>query len=83
MGICALYVFLYVVKTFESPKALYKFPINPFTAILAAPSLGNRPVKSAKCETIKAPHPPPPPHEYVKGILSKCTVSKVDLLQDH
>ena len=48
MGICALYVFLYFVKPFESPKALYKFPINPFTAILAAPSLGNRPVKSAK-----------------------------------
>ena len=48
MGICALYVFLYFVKPFESPKALYKFPINPFTAILAVLSLGNRPVKSAK-----------------------------------
>ena len=27
MGICALYVFLQVVKRFEFPKALYKFPI--------------------------------------------------------
>ena len=27
MGICALYVFLWVVKRFEIPKALYKFPI--------------------------------------------------------
>ena len=27
MGICALYVFLQVVKHFENPKVLYKFPI--------------------------------------------------------
>ena len=27
MGICALYVFLSVVKRFAIPKALYKFPI--------------------------------------------------------
>ena len=27
MGICALYVFLFVVKRFEILKALYKFPI--------------------------------------------------------
>ena len=27
MGICALYVFLWVVKRFEIPKVLYKFPI--------------------------------------------------------
>ena len=28
MGICALYVFHLVVKRFEFPKALYKFPNN-------------------------------------------------------
>ena len=28
MGICALYVFLYVGKRFEILKALYKFPIT-------------------------------------------------------
>ena len=28
MGIYALFVFLEVVKRFEFPKALYKFPIN-------------------------------------------------------
>ena len=27
MGICALYVFLQVVKHFENLKALYKFPV--------------------------------------------------------
>ena len=36
--------------------------------------------KSTKSETIKAFLPPP--HEQVKGFLSKCTVVKVDLLQD-
>ena len=54
--------------------------INPFIAMLVAPSVGKRP-KSAKSETIKAFLPIS--HEQVKGFLPKCTVLKVDLLQDH
>ena len=53
--------------------------LHPFTAIFAAPSLGNRPIK-AKFETIQAFLSPS--HEHVKGFLSKCTVFKVDLLYD-
>ena len=56
--------------------------INPFTAMLAAPSLGKRPhihkKKRAKFETIKAFLPPS--HEHMKGFLSKCTILKVDVL---
>ena len=51
--------------------------VNPFTAMLAALSLGKRPIK-AKFETIQAFLSPS--HEHVKGFLSKCTVFKVDLL---
>ena len=46
--------------------------------MLSAPSLGKRPIK---VETVKAFLPPS--HEHVKGFLSKCTLLKVDLLQNH
>ena len=52
--------------------------INPFTAMLVAPSLGERPTnktKSAKSDTIKAFSPSS--NEHVKRFVSKCTVLKV------
>ena len=55
--------------------------LNPFTAMLAAPSLGKKPRKVSNVKPFRLFLPPS--HEYVKGFLSKCTVLKVDLLQDH
>ena len=49
--------------------------INPFTAMLAEPSLGKRPQESIKAFLS-------PSHKHVKGFLSKCVVLKTDLLQD-
>ena len=52
--------------------------INPFTAMLVAPSLGEPPTsktKSAKSETIKTFLPPS--NEHVKGFVFKCTVLNV------
>ena len=51
--------------------------INPFTAMLAIVSLGKRPVKVPNLKIMKAFSPP---HEHVKGFLSKCTVLKVNVL---
>ena len=48
--------------------------------MLAAPSLGKRPIKMPNFKTIKAFLTAM--HEQVKGFLSKCTVLKADLLQD-
>ena len=43
------------------------------------PSLGSRPIKVPNLKSFSLP----PSHEQVKGLLSKSTVLKVDLLQDH
>ena len=48
--------------------------INPFTAMLAAPSVGKR--------QTTLPHLPPS-REHVKGVMSKCTVLRTDLLYYH
>ena len=55
--------------------------INPFTAMFAAMSLGKRPTEVPNLKPVKQFLPPS--REHVKGFLSKCTVLKVDLLQDH
>ena len=47
--------------------------------MLAAPSLGKRPIKGANFEIIKALKSLPS-HEYVKGFLPKGTVLKADWL---
>ena len=54
--------------------------LNPFTAMLAPPSLRKRPteVRNLKSLGLVAFS-----HEHVKGFLPKGTVLKVDLLQDH
>ena len=39
MGICALPVFLYVVKRFESPRAFYKFPSSSSSSRMVAARL--------------------------------------------
>ena len=51
--------------------------INPFTAMLAALSLGKQ---STKVPNLKSLRSFSPLLEYVKRFLSKCTVLKVDLL---
>ena len=51
---------------------------NPFTAMLAAPSLRKRPMKVLNLKSLRLF--PPLSHVYVKGFISKCTVLKVDLL---
>ena len=48
--------------------------------MLAAPSLGKRPVKVPNLKSLRLFVPL---HEQDKGFLSKCTVLKVGLLQDH
>ena len=47
----------------------------PFTASLASPSLGRRPVKVTSMQPLRLSLPPS--HEQVKGFLSNCTVLKV------
>ena len=58
---------------------------NPFTAVLAASSLGKRPVKMPNLKLLRQPPPPPPPHshEQVKRLILKFTVLKVDVIWDH
>ena len=56
-----------------------RFIINPFTAMLAAPSLGKR---STTRQTGNHYGFFPALHEDVKGFLAKCTVLKVDLSSD-
>ena len=51
--------------------------INPFTA---TPSHGKRPVKVPNLKSLRLF---PISHEHLKGFLPKCTVLKLDLLQDH
>ena len=57
--------------------------------MLATPSLGKRPTKVTTLKSFRLPPPPPPPppppssHEHVKRFLSKCSILKADLLQDH
>ena len=47
--------------------------------MLAAASLGKRPIKKPNLKSLKLF----PSYELVKGFLSKCTVFKVDLISDH
>ena len=51
--------------------------VNPFTAVLSAPSLWKRPVNAPDLKSLK---PFPPSHAHEKGFLSNCTVLTVDLL---
>ena len=53
---------------------------NPFTAVLAALSLLQRPIKVVNLKSLM---PFSPSHEHTKGLLSKCTVWEIYLLQDH
>ena len=53
---------------------------NPFTAMLAMLSLRKRPIKVPNFQLLRLFLPPL--LEHVKGFLSKCTVLKVDWLQD-
>ena len=55
--------------------------VNPVTALLAAPSLRKRPMKTPNLKSLWLFFLPL--HEHVKGFLSKCTVLKVDLSQAH
>ena len=42
------------------------------------------PITVPNLKSLRLPPPPHPPlHEHMKGFLPKCTVLKVDLLQDH
>ena len=53
---------------------------NPFTAELAAPSFAKPPIKLPSLKSLRLF---PASHELVKRFLSKCTILKADLLQDH
>ena len=61
--------------------------INPFTAMLAAPSLGKRPIKVPNLKSFRLffspPFSSPPSHELEKRFISKCSLFKAGLLQDH
>ena len=70
--------FLHISFSFISLSLL-----NPFTAMPAALSLVKTMNKSAKLEIIKDSPPPPLPWAHMKGLLSRCTVPKVDLLKDY
>ena len=48
--------------------------------MLAVPSFKKRPTKVPKLKSARLFYLS---HKHVKGFLSKCTVFKVDLLQDH
>ena len=54
--------------------------VNPFTAMLAAPSLGKRRKKVPNLKSLSLSFPL---YEHVGGFISKCTVLKVDLFKDH
>ena len=56
---------------------MYYTHINPFTAVLAAPSLEKRPKEGTDFESLRLF---PYSHEHVKGRLPKCTALEVDLL---
>ena len=56
----------------------HKTSINPFTAMLAAPSLRKRSLKVPNLKPLRLFLPPS--HDYVKIFLSKWTVLKADLL---
>ena len=57
--------------------AAYKISINPFTAVLAMPSVWKQPIEEPKLKSFWAFSPLP---EHLKEIVSKSTVLKVDLL---
>ena len=48
--------------------------------MLAIPLLRKRPIKAPNLKSVR---PFFPSHEHVKGFLSKYTILKVDLIQDH
>ena len=55
--------------------------VKPFTAMLAALSLGKRPMKVPNLKSFRLFFPPL--REHLKGLLLKRTVLKPNLLQDH
>ena len=69
---------VHLAKTFSVTSG---FNINPFTAMLAAPSLGKLPITVPNLKLLRPLCPLRLRH--VKAFLSKCTVLKLDLLHDH
>ena len=60
---------------------VHQVTVNPFTATLPSSSFGKRPIKVPNLKTFFSSSSSL--HELQIGLLSKCTVLKVDLLQDH
>ena len=70
LSVIYIYIYIYIYK--------YNFYFNLFTAMLAAPSLGKRPIKAPKIN-LKSLRLFPLSYEQVKRFLSKRSTWKVDL----